>query len=340
MSTNIHWRPLVYAKCTFHFRVYYSDTCGRKLQWLPGRWRTCALHELLANLRPPRARIQKAPFGLEWHISCPQLVGSDELVEWNKRNLQEFKGQLRPQSCLLVRLHQERFLRHGRRVSAVYDKGPPMWFQVVKAAESRKKRKKFAKPRHNGSTAFFDGHPLPVCENCIKVYRNTPRTKPASEQAIETGMVTVKSRLNQLYDSRNYSVHISEDREKAQGGGSQSKKKPCSAKTDQTEFVECRNWVAGRRGVPATTSDETKAPYGITLQRRAHERPAVEEVNLTPTPGSDILGREFEVYVGRKTERSGSRGLSERKVSADLIGVSESRVTTNTAHSLLTSTTI
>ncbi|KAJ7699417.1 hypothetical protein B0H16DRAFT_1903230 [Mycena metata] len=151
--------------------------------------------------------IKVAHLMLRTHVDG-HLVGSRELVEWNQQNLQpckRCKASTGHKRCIIDDSHpacktcrnarascdrksaflfdctRTEFYDTKEEFSAIYESGPPAWLQLVKAAQGRKKRKNYNKPHENISFAFFDGHPLPVCESCMKLHRY-PRATPASEQ--------------------------------------------------------------------------------------------------------------------------------------------------------------
>ncbi|KAJ7746064.1 hypothetical protein B0H16DRAFT_1689201 [Mycena metata] len=208
---------------------------------------------------PPGCRSVRALPELESRSSLldpsSAAYGSDELVEWNKVNLQPCKrcnACSVPRKCIIDNSHpacrtcrnarascdrkplflfdntKTEFYDNVQDFSAVYDKGPPMWLQVVMATEGRKKRRSMAKPNQNVAFTFFDGHPLPVCERCIKMQHHT-RPNPVRQlyrpesvytpegiegapefeeinvqlAAIDVAVRSVRTRLDELYDRTN-----------------------------------------------------------------------------------------------------------------------------------------
>ncbi|KAJ7764349.1 hypothetical protein B0H16DRAFT_1454889 [Mycena metata] len=115
-----------------------------------------------------------------------ELVGSPELVEWNKRSPRpctRCKSCSVPKQCIIDNSHpgcktcrnsrascdrkaaflfeytKDEFYDNMTEFLAVYQKGPPGWMREVKATEARKNRK-----RANGR--------VKLCETCIKKHRD------------------------------------------------------------------------------------------------------------------------------------------------------------------------
>ncbi|KAJ7722042.1 hypothetical protein B0H16DRAFT_1601499 [Mycena metata] len=188
--------------------------------------------------------IKVAHLMLRTHVDG-HLVGSRELVEWNQQNLQpckRCKASTGHKRCIIDDSHPA--CKTCRNARASCDRKSAFLFDCTRtefydtkeefsaiyesAAQGRKKRKNYNKPHENISFAFFDGHPLPVCESCMKLHRY-PRATSASEQerpmsvytpegierarefedinlqiaAIEEAVLSVRSRLDQMYNDSN-----------------------------------------------------------------------------------------------------------------------------------------